>query len=227
MNAIKAPFMVSALDHRDSISGDDITLEPHPQMTKLMLRGEEQLLAAWIKKTLQITAPKPCKSTYKKDEALHWLGPDTWLYIASDGEISKTALSSFAQAGVRGQVTDVSHHYTHFEVSGPRARDALQKLSTLDLHRSVLRAAMWRAHSLRAPLLFSPPARMIVLISSCAVLMRITSGASWPMPVMNTACRNKRHWPAKYCELDAWPHSYGAFEPRQTHQCEAEVSPPR
>jgi len=137
MNAIKAPFMVSALDHRDSISGDDITLEPHPQMTKLMLRGEEQLLAAWIKKTLQITAPKPCKSTYKKDEALHWLGPDTWLYIASDGEISKTALSSFAQAGVRGQVTDVSHHYTHFEVSGPRARDALQKLSTLDLHRSV------------------------------------------------------------------------------------------
>lgn len=137
MNAIKAPFMVSALDHRDRISGDDITLAPHPQMTKLMLRGEVKQLAAWIKKTLQITAPKPCKSIYKKDAALHWLGPDTWLYIAPDGEISKTVQSSFAQAGVSGQVTDVSHHYTHFEVSGPRARDALQKLSTLDLHRSV------------------------------------------------------------------------------------------
>lgn len=134
MNAIKTPFAHSALSHRSVIEGDAIRLSERSDLAKVMLRGDMKALAAWTKKALEITAPKSCKSTYRSGAALHWLGPDTLMFVGADNADDYFKALSDAQLGQSGQVVLVSDHYTIIEVSGAHARNALQKLSTLDLH---------------------------------------------------------------------------------------------
>ncbi|RDG37786.1 sarcosine oxidase subunit gamma, partial [Streptomyces corynorhini] len=63
-----------------------------------------------------------------------WLGPDEWLLVTPPGERPRTAELHRALDGAPGSVVDVSAHRTVVELSGPSARDVLEKGCALDLH---------------------------------------------------------------------------------------------
>ena len=64
-----------------------------------------------------------------------WLGPDEWLVVGPDGDTGTlVGLLVEAVAAGPGSVVDVSANRDTLVVSGPRARDLLEKGCTLDLH---------------------------------------------------------------------------------------------
>lgn len=64
-----------------------------------------------------------------------WLGPDEWLVVGPDGDtVNLISLLVEAVADDRGSVVDVSANRSTLVVSGPSARDLLEKGCTLDLH---------------------------------------------------------------------------------------------
>jgi sarcosine oxidase, subunit gamma len=64
-----------------------------------------------------------------------WQAHDEWLVMAADGEEERLgSLLRGALAGVHSAVTDVTDLLVAFELSGPRARDVLQKGCAVDLH---------------------------------------------------------------------------------------------
>jgi sarcosine oxidase subunit gamma len=79
--------------------------------------------------------PERCGSvTSSGPHSALWLGPDEWLVVteADGGELAeglRTALGSDP-----GSVVDVSANRTTLELSGPAAREALEKGCVVDLH---------------------------------------------------------------------------------------------
>ncbi|HEY3005420.1 MAG TPA: sarcosine oxidase subunit gamma family protein [Kribbellaceae bacterium] len=65
-----------------------------------------------------------------------WLGPDEWLVVAPDDEAAARLGDDLAAAlaGEHGSVVDVSANRTTLELTGPAARDVLEKGCALDLH---------------------------------------------------------------------------------------------
>jgi sarcosine oxidase subunit gamma len=70
-----------------------------------------------------------------------WLGPDEWLVIGPDGDAANvTSLLVEAVADDPGSVVELSANRETLVISGPRARDLLEKGCTLDLHPRAFRA---------------------------------------------------------------------------------------
>lgn len=64
-----------------------------------------------------------------------WLGPQEWLLVGPDGSAPATAdLLRAALEDEPGSVVDVSANRTTLDLSGPAARQVLEKGCTLDLH---------------------------------------------------------------------------------------------
>lgn len=64
-----------------------------------------------------------------------WLGPEEWLVIGPDGSAPATAaVLRAALQDEHGSVVDVSANRTTLELSGPAAREVLEKGCALDLH---------------------------------------------------------------------------------------------
>jgi sarcosine oxidase, subunit gamma len=64
-----------------------------------------------------------------------WLGPNEWLVIGPDGDILElVAVLDDAVGDGPGSVVDVSANRDTLVLSGPNARDLLEKGCTLDLH---------------------------------------------------------------------------------------------
>jgi sarcosine oxidase, subunit gamma len=79
--------------------------------------------------------PGPGPDSESGELQLVWLGPDEWLIIGPDGTASLTAqLLRTALGDELGSIVDVSANRTTLELSGPVARQVLQKGCTLDLH---------------------------------------------------------------------------------------------
>jgi sarcosine oxidase subunit gamma len=79
------------------------------------------------------TVPNTVRSAGRRD--VLWLGPDEWLVIGPDGDAP--ALLALLRDGLgaeHGSVVDVSASRTTVELSGPSARDLLEKGCALDLH---------------------------------------------------------------------------------------------
>ncbi|MGY4858626.1 sarcosine oxidase subunit gamma [Cryobacterium sp. AP23] len=75
------------------------------------------------------------------ETAVLWLGPTEFLVVAPAGDDDAPELVDRlvdALADDPGQVVDLSANRTTFELSGPRARDVLEKGCSLDLHPRVL-----------------------------------------------------------------------------------------
>ncbi|MFE5581254.1 sarcosine oxidase subunit gamma [Kitasatospora sp. NPDC056531] len=69
------------------------------------------------------------------DLQLLWLGPDEWLVVGPDGSGPTTEwLLRAALADEPGSVVDVSANRTTLELTGPAARQVLEKGCSLDLH---------------------------------------------------------------------------------------------
>ncbi|MCX2730217.1 sarcosine oxidase subunit gamma [Saccharopolyspora sp. NFXS83] len=70
-----------------------------------------------------------------------WLGPDEWLLVGGEGaaeSVQDTLATALAED--HGSVVDLSANRTILEVSGPKAREVLNKGCALDLHPRVFGA---------------------------------------------------------------------------------------
>jgi sarcosine oxidase subunit gamma len=75
---------------------------------------------------LGVPVPAPNRVVTVGERAVLWLGPDEYLVVAPDGD---------DLAGLDGEsVVDVSANRTTIELSGPCARDILEKGTSIDLH---------------------------------------------------------------------------------------------
>ncbi|MFF9779468.1 sarcosine oxidase subunit gamma [Streptomyces sp. NPDC013978] len=110
-----------------------VTLTEWPFLTMVNLRVDPASDAAGrIEKALGAALPGRCgESTTSGPHTVLWLGPDEWLVVShTDG----TAVLRQALGDAPGSVVDVSANRTTLELSGPAARQVLEKGCPLDLH---------------------------------------------------------------------------------------------
>ena len=125
-----APERRSPLAHRSPIAAerDAVRLAEIPFLTKHILRVDRETGAAAVKSALGLDLPQePLTISRSNDTACLWLGPDEWMIVGGDN-----VAVDFGDN--HHQIADVSDYYTVIEISGRRARDALMKLTTLDIH---------------------------------------------------------------------------------------------
>ncbi|MEV6126975.1 sarcosine oxidase subunit gamma family protein [Streptomyces violaceusniger] len=125
-----------------------VTLTEWPFSTMVNLRVDPASEAAdRIEKTLGAPLPRQCgHSTASRCHTVLWLGPDEWLALSradgSDGTdgtdgVDGTAVAAELRAALGadpGSVVDVSANRATLELSGPAARQVLEKGCPLDLH---------------------------------------------------------------------------------------------
>ena len=136
----------SPLFHRRPIEGEGRTIRmaERPFLGKFILRADPALVADPLLAAIGLTLPvDPLTSTTVGDTSILWLGPDEWmLATASDAAEGVSDKARDALAGVHHQLVDVSDYYTVIEIAGPKVREALMKLTTLDVHPRTFRKGM-------------------------------------------------------------------------------------
>jgi sarcosine oxidase, subunit gamma len=144
-NAID-PHRRSPLFHRRPIEGDDgaIRMVERPFLGKLILRADPTLVMDLVHSVIGLKLPLDAlTSATAGDTSILWLGPDEWMIVTSpDGAERHSTAARTALAQVHHQLVDVGDYYTIIEISGPRSREALMKLTTLDLHPRAFKAGM-------------------------------------------------------------------------------------
>ncbi|GAA1085969.1 MULTISPECIES: sarcosine oxidase subunit gamma [Streptomyces violaceusniger group] len=121
--------------HAAAVTGArGVTLAERPFTTMVNLRLDPASEAAVrVEKTLGAPLPRECgHTTASGAHTVAWLGPDEWL-VLSEGPIDTVELRQ-ALAGDPGSVVDVSANRTTLELTGPAARQVLEKGCRLDLH---------------------------------------------------------------------------------------------
>lgn len=113
-----------------------VTLTEWPFITMVNLRVDPASEAAdRIGKTLGAPLPRQCgHTTASGPHTVVWLGPDEWLVLSQADETAVAAELREALGGGPGSVVDVSANRTTLELSGPAARQVLEKGCPLDLH---------------------------------------------------------------------------------------------
>ncbi|WP_105972513.1 sarcosine oxidase subunit gamma [Streptomyces geranii] len=113
-----------------------VTLTEWPYITMVNLRVDPSSEAAdRIEKTLGTPLPQRCGHTAASGpHTVVWLGPDEWLLLSQAETAAVAAELQEALAGDPGSVVDVSANRTTLELSGPAARQVLEKGCPLDLH---------------------------------------------------------------------------------------------
>jgi heterotetrameric sarcosine oxidase gamma subunit len=113
-----------------------VTLTEWPYISMVNLRVDPASEAAErIEKALGASLPRQCgHTTTSGPHTVIWLGPDEWL-VLSQAEVTAVAAElREALADAPGSVVDVSANRTTLELSGPAARQVLEKGCPLDLH---------------------------------------------------------------------------------------------
>jgi sarcosine oxidase subunit gamma len=89
-----------------------------------------------VERALDLALPRsPNRATGDDQRAALWLGPDEWLVVAPDGNAHQVLIAGReALADAPGSVVDVSSNRTTLRLSGPMAREVLEKVCSLDLH---------------------------------------------------------------------------------------------
>ncbi|MEU2711568.1 sarcosine oxidase subunit gamma family protein [Streptomyces sp. NPDC007205] len=113
-----------------------VTLTEWPFVTMVNLRVDPASeAAARIEKTLSAPLPRRCgHTTTSGSHTVVWLGPDEWLVLSQTEATAVAAELREALAEAPGSVVDVSANRTTLELSGPAARQVLEKGCPLDLH---------------------------------------------------------------------------------------------
>lgn len=134
----------SPLDGLEAEIGNVRLLEL-PFLSMVSLRVDQDSTAArGIECVLELGLPGTCGAVARRGErAVLWLGPDEWLIVSdptvADGVPAVDAAGLRAAAGGgHAAIVDVSANRTVLEVSGPRAREVLEKGCPVDLHPRVL-----------------------------------------------------------------------------------------
>ncbi len=113
-----------------------VTLTEWPFSTMVNLRVAPASEAAnRVEKSLGAPLPRRCgHTTASGPHTVVWLGPDEWLVVS---QMDGTAVAAELRAALGadpGSVVDVSANRTTLELSGPAARQVLEKGCPLDLH---------------------------------------------------------------------------------------------
>ncbi|MFE6175715.1 sarcosine oxidase subunit gamma [Streptomyces sp. NPDC056464] len=113
-----------------------VTLTERPFATMVNLRVTPGTEAAGrIEKALGASLPRQCgHTTTSSPRSVLWLGPDEWLVVSQADDSAVLADLHEALGADPGSVVDVSANRTTLELSGPAARQALEKGCPLDLH---------------------------------------------------------------------------------------------
>jgi sarcosine oxidase subunit gamma len=135
---IEPPSRRSPLEHRPSVSADSgaIELSERKFIGKIILRGDAAKVAPLLEGISLPALPlAPCTSAMTGEATVLWLGPSEWMLLTPEnGERALIARIEEAVRNVHHQLVDLTDYYTIIHVSGERAREALMKLTTLDLH---------------------------------------------------------------------------------------------
>ncbi|NNN32287.1 sarcosine oxidase subunit gamma [Streptomyces sp. S3(2020)] len=117
-----------------------VSLAEWPYITMVNLRVDPSSEAAdRIGKTLGAPLPRRCGHTgVSGPHTVVWLGPDEWLVLSQAEGATVASELREALAGDPGSVVDVSANRTTLELSGPAARQVLEKGCPLDLHPRAL-----------------------------------------------------------------------------------------
>ena len=113
-----------------------VTLRELPLLTMVSVRVEPGSPAsARLAERLGTPLPRACgEVTSSGGHSALWLGPDEWL-VVSDGDPDQLVPELTAALGSDpGSVVDVSANRTTLELSGPAARETLEKGCPADLH---------------------------------------------------------------------------------------------
>ncbi|MGW6358966.1 sarcosine oxidase subunit gamma [Streptomyces sp. NPDC055092] len=116
-----------------------VTLAEWPFVSMVNVRVDPDSAAATrIEKTLGAPLPREYgRTTTSGGHTAFWLGPDEWLVLTQAEVGSVVDELREALAADPGSVVDVSANRTTLELSGPAARQVLEKGCPLDLHPRV------------------------------------------------------------------------------------------
>jgi sarcosine oxidase subunit gamma len=140
------PVRRSALQHRQPIEaeGGALRLAEVPFLGKFVLRADRHAAVERLRSALDLGLPfDPLTSSTSGETAFLWLGPDEWMLLTAPADAAeRSGRARQALAGLPHQLVDVGDYYTVIEVAGATAREALMKLTTLDLHPRAFRHGM-------------------------------------------------------------------------------------
>lgn len=128
----------SPLAHREPVEAADavLRLRERPFEAKLIIRAHVGDAGKAFADAFGAEAPDNCRFVETDDGvAVAWLSPDEFLVIGvQDAEAGLEAKLADALGDSHHQTVNVTDYYTTLELAGPRAREALMKLTTLDMH---------------------------------------------------------------------------------------------
>ena len=134
----------SPLHHRQPIKAMEnaARMAEVPFLGKLALRVDPKVGNDAVTKAVGVSLPvDACTATRQDETAILWIGPDEfWVVTARDGQTAVADALEKDLSGIHHQVADVSSYYTTIELAGPRSREMLMKLTTLDMHPRAFKA---------------------------------------------------------------------------------------
>jgi sarcosine oxidase subunit gamma len=140
------PRRLSPLRNRTALEapGSAVRLRELQFLGKFILRADPHEAVEPLRTALGLGLPfDALTSSTAGETSFLWMGPDEWMLVTSPDEaIALAGTAHSALAGIHHQLTDVSDYYTVVEVAGPKARELLMKLTTLDLHPRAFRPGM-------------------------------------------------------------------------------------
>ena len=146
MAELRAPVRRSPLGHRSRIEGEGgvARLAERPFLGKFILRAAPDEAVEPLRQALGFGLPfDALTSSTAGGIAWLWMGPDEWMLVtAPDAGAEAFARAREALAGFHHQLVDVSDYYTAIDAAGPKARELLMKLTTLDMHARAFRTGM-------------------------------------------------------------------------------------
>ena len=165
-----SPLAHRSLEARASEDADvkdaGVTLEQVTFRGMVNVRGDasDKAFTDAFEKTVKQPVPTTPNTVNGKSSATHaaWLGPDEWWVITRPGgneRMMKALKTGFKD--LHTSVTDVSENRTCIRVSGPNARDVMQKSCALDFHPDVFGAGQCAQ----------------TLLAKCTVMVHLTSVA--------------------------------------------------
>jgi len=134
---MNSPVRRSPLAHRAAASApdDQLHLRERAFDAKIVLRGLPAVLGPVLMAVAGLEMPEPTRSTASESHRLVWQSPDEFLLLGPvNTELDLLSALAVALEGQHVQIVNVTDYHTTLVLAGPRARETLMTLSTLDLH---------------------------------------------------------------------------------------------